>query len=65
LLPQVPIEMGWDVMEFLENLCYKANLTPDFIYDKNTRIWKFRAQIFYEVEPGGIVKELKLTKHGK
>lgn len=65
LLPQVPLEMGWDVKEFLENLCYKANLTPDFIYDKNTKIWKFQAQIFYEVEPGGIVKELKLTKHRK
>ncbi|MEM5790525.1 MAG: TIGR00296 family protein [Candidatus Aenigmatarchaeota archaeon] len=65
LLPQVPLEMDWGVKEFLENLCYKANLTPDFIYDKNTKIWKFKAQIFYEVEPGGIVKELKLTKHGK
>ncbi len=63
LLPQVPLEMNWDVKEFLENLCYKANLTPDFIYDKNTRIWKFQAQIFYEVKPGGMIKEL--TEHGK
>jgi hypothetical protein len=45
--------------EFLENLCYKASLTPDYVYDKKTRIWKFRAQIFAEEEPNGKVKEIK------
>ncbi len=65
LLPQVPIEMNWSVEEFLENLCYKANLTPDFIWDKNTKIWKFQAQIFTETKPKGEIKEIKLIKHGK
>lgn len=57
-LPQV-----WDFFkskeEFLENLCFKASLSPDYIYDKNTRIWKFRAQIFAEEEPMGKVIEVK------
>jgi uncharacterized protein (TIGR00296 family) len=58
LLPQVPKEFNWCVEEFLENLCYKAGLTPDYIYDKNTKIWKFQAQIFAEKEPKGKVIEL-------
>lgn len=65
LLPQVPIEMNWSLEEFLENLCYKANLTPDFLYDKKTKIWKFQAQVFAEVKPKGKIKEIKLVKHGK
>jgi len=56
-LPQV-----WKIFkskeEFLENLCYKANLTPNYVYDKKTRIWKFRAQIFAEEEPNGKAKEM-------
>jgi|YelNatPaOPRAMG01_1025707.scaffolds.fasta_scaffold01016_7 uncharacterized protein (TIGR00296 family) len=46
--------------EFLENLCFKAGLTPDYIYRKDTRIWKFRAQIFAEEKPNGKVIEVKL-----
>jgi hypothetical protein len=45
--------------EFLENLCFKANLTPDYIHDKGTKIWKFGAQIFAEEKPNGRVKEIK------
>lgn len=56
-LPQV-----WDFFkskeDFLENLCYKANLTPDYIHDKNTKIYRFRAQIFAEEKPNGKVKEI-------
>jgi len=58
-LPQV-----WEYFkskeEFLENLCFKAGLTPDYIYRKDTRIWKFRAQIFAEEKPNGKVIEVKL-----
>jgi uncharacterized protein (TIGR00296 family) len=46
--------------EFLENLCFKAGLTPDYIYKKDTKIWKFRAQIFSEEEPEGRVVEVKV-----
>ncbi|MEM5773061.1 MAG: TIGR00296 family protein [Candidatus Aenigmatarchaeota archaeon] len=46
--------------EFLENLCFKAGLSPDYIYDKKTRIFKFRAQIFAEEKPKGKIVEVKL-----
>jgi hypothetical protein len=61
LLPQVPVEWNWNAEEFLENLCLKACLTPDYIHDKNTKIWKFQAQIFSEEEPYG--KIIESTKH--
>jgi len=53
LLPQVPIEFGWDVEEFLNNLCFKACLTPDYIFDNKTKLWKFQSQIFSEEKPKG------------
>ncbi|MBM4237772.1 MAG: TIGR00296 family protein [Euryarchaeota archaeon] len=55
LLPQVPIEWGWDVEEFLSQTCVKACLTPDCWLDKRTRFFKFQAEIFAEEEPGGRV----------
>ncbi|ENN96334.1 AMMECR1 domain-containing protein [Methanocaldococcus villosus KIN24-T80] len=57
LLPQVPVEYGWDVEEFLANLCLKAGLPPDMWLDENVKIYKFQAQIFEEVEPRGEVIE--------
>jgi uncharacterized protein (TIGR00296 family) len=53
LLPQVATEFNWDVKEFLDNLCFKACLTPDYIFDKNTKLWKFQTQIFSEEKPRG------------
>lgn len=64
LLPHVAVEFNWSVEEFLENLCYKSNLTPDWIYDKNTRIWKFQTQLFFEKDPGGEVVKAKSSEHG-
>jgi uncharacterized protein (TIGR00296 family) len=61
LLPQVCSKFNWCAEEFLENLCYKACLTPDYIHDKNTKIWKFQCQIFCEKSPRG--KVIELTKH--
>jgi len=46
--------------EFLNNLCFKAGLTPDYVYNKETKIWKFRAQIFAEEEPNGKIVEMIL-----
>lgn len=56
LLPQVPIEWHWDAEEFLANCCLKAGLAPDYWLIKGTRIYKFQAIIFEEVEPGGKVE---------
>jgi len=60
LLPQVPIEQNWDEKEFLSNTCMKAWLPPDAWLDESTIIYKFRGQIFTEIEPEGEIKEKNL-----
>ncbi len=60
LLPQVPVEEGWDVMEFLSHACLKAGLPPDCWTDPSCEIYVFEAQVFEEVEPGGRVVEKRL-----
>ena len=60
LLPQVPVEQGWDIEEFLSHTCMKAGLMPDAWYDKNTKILKFSGQVFTELKPGGEIEEKKL-----
>lgn len=60
LLPQVPIEQNWNIDEFLHNLCHKAALTPDFLKDENTKLWKFQCQIFAEREPRGHIEEIEI-----
>jgi hypothetical protein len=62
LLPQVPVEWGWDPEEFLSHACMKAGLTPDAWLDKNVKISKFSAQVFREKRPAGEVEEHKLIK---
>jgi AmmeMemoRadiSam system protein B/AmmeMemoRadiSam system protein A len=46
LLPQVPVEQGWDKQTFLEHLCYKAGLPSDAW--KSSELWKFQAIVFSE-----------------
>ncbi len=53
LLPQVPIEWGWDVREFLEHTCMKAGLPKDAWKDPDTEFMAFQAEIFGEVTPRG------------
>lgn len=60
LLPQVPVEQGWDKEEFLSNTCMKAGLLTDAWFDDQTKIYKFSGQIFTEVEPKGDIKEKNL-----
>lgn len=55
LLPQVCTEFGWDVKSFLSHTCLKAGLPPDAWMDLETKIYRFQAQIFEEVEPEGEV----------
>ncbi len=45
LLPQVPVEYGWDLKEFLENTCLKAGLERD-CWKGDTRFYIFEAEIF-------------------
>lgn len=60
LLPQVPVEQGWNKEEFLSHTCMKAGLMPDAWFDKNTKISKFSGQIFTELKPLGEIKEKKI-----
>jgi len=61
LLPQVPVEQGWDAEDFLSHTCMKAGLQPDAWCEKNTKISKFQGQIFTETKPLGPIKEIQLN----
>jgi uncharacterized protein (TIGR00296 family) len=62
LLPQVPVEQGWDKEEFLKHTCIKAGLMPDAWFDKQTKVYKFDGQVFTEIKPRGEIKEKKLNE---
>jgi uncharacterized protein (TIGR00296 family) len=62
LLPQVPVDCGWAVEEFLSNTCMKAGLMPDCWLRGDACISRFSAQIFAEKEPGGQIVEIPLFK---
>ncbi len=48
LLPQVPVEHGWDKETFLRHVCLKAGLSPNCYNDPETEIYLFTAEIFKE-----------------
>jgi AmmeMemoRadiSam system protein A len=52
LLPQVPVEQGWDRDTFIEHTCYKAGLPATAWNDPETKIETFSAQVFSEIELG-------------
>ena len=60
-LPQV-----WDDIQdkkrFLEALCWKASLTPDYIHDKNTKLYKFQVKAFKELKPRGEIVKIGFKK---
>ncbi len=47
LLPQVPVEQGWDRGEYLENLCLKAGLLPG-CWQEGATLYAFTAVVFGE-----------------
>jgi hypothetical protein len=60
LLPQVPVEYKWDEEQFLCETCTKAGAMPDcWLYD-DTRVYRFEAMVFKEVEPQGNVVRVNL-----
>ena len=61
LLPQVPVEQGWDKEEFLSHTCMKAGLSPD-AWLKGAEVSCFEGQIFKETEPKGEVFEEKFSE---
>ncbi len=57
LLPQVPVEWGWDSREFLSHLAIKAGLPPDTWKHPDARVSAFRGRVFSEVTPRGDITE--------
>jgi len=55
LLPQVPVEYGWNVEEFLQHTCEKAGLARDTWKNESVKIEKFEGIIFKEETPNGII----------
>lgn len=60
LLPQVPVEFGWDEEEFLSQCCIKAGLPPDYWLVEGTKIYRFQAIVFEEKAPRGPVERVRL-----
>jgi len=60
LLPQVPVEYGWNEEEFLENTCVKAGAPPDYWKRKSTVILRFEGIVFKEERPHGPVTRVNL-----
>lgn len=48
LLPQVPVEQGWNRSRFLEETCVKAGMKRDCWSSENTDIFRFTAVVFGE-----------------
>lgn len=60
LLPQVPVEWGWDSSTFLGQTCVKAGLSPDCWKDAKTDFYTFQAEVFCEQSPGGKAVKKKM-----
>jgi len=59
LLPQVPIEYGWNTQTFLENLCWKAGLPANCWLEPKAEIYRYQGLIWKEKEPNGRVYRVK------
>jgi len=55
LLPQVPVEYGWNTEEFLQHTCEKAGLARDTWKNESVKIEKFEGIIFKEEMPNGVI----------
>jgi AmmeMemoRadiSam system protein A len=51
LLPQVPVEQGWNLDEYLDYLCVKAGLPPGAFADPEAGLFTFAATVFGEGPP--------------
>jgi len=61
LLPQVPVECGWNEEEFLCQCSVKAGLPPDCWLQQGTRVHKFQAIVFEEQTPKGPIERKALS----
>lgn len=58
LLPQVPVECKWNIDDYLANICYKAGAPPNAWLDPMSKLYKFQAIVFKEVQPRVIRHQL-------
>jgi len=65
LLPQVPVEQGWTLEEYLDYGCLKAGLPPEAWKDGTAQIFTFQAKVFKEIEPNGEVVEIHQETKGE
>jgi AmmeMemoRadiSam system protein A len=50
LLPQVPVEQGWNLDEYLDYICVKAGLPPGSYDAPDANLYTFTAVVFGEAE---------------
>jgi AmmeMemoRadiSam system protein A len=48
LLPQVPVEQGWDLDQYLDYICVKAGLPPQAYREPGAHLYTFTAAVFGE-----------------
>ena len=60
LLPQVPVEYGWNVEEFLQHTCEKAGLARNTWKNESVKIEKFEGIVFKEETPNGQITREKI-----
>ncbi|MFP3091581.1 AmmeMemoRadiSam system protein A [Treponema sp. TIM-1] len=51
LLPQVPVEQGWDLDRYLDYICIKAGLPPHSYDEPGAQLYTFTAVVFGEEAP--------------
>jgi uncharacterized protein len=56
LLPQVAPEQGWDAEELLDGTCEKAGLPAAAWRSPGVRLFRFEAEVFAELSPGGPIE---------
>lgn len=61
LLPQVPVEQGWDTTAFLRGVCRKAGLPAEAWRREDVTLERFTGQVFAEREPKGEAVERTLS----
>lgn len=62
LLPQVPVEYGWDSETFLAETCIKTGLPPDCWLDNKVKVYVYEARLWREKEPLGEIEERDLRE---
>ncbi|MEA3254840.1 MAG: TIGR00296 family protein [Candidatus Altiarchaeota archaeon] len=61
LLPQFPVERGWNIKEFLSRTCIRGGFEGDSWSRGDITLYKFNARVFTELQPRGDVVERDLS----